>query len=352
MEEDKVDTLSSDNGHSNKDFIIGLILAISSSLFIGSSFIIKKKGLLRVARSSSTRAGSGGFAYLREWLWWAGLLTMAVGEASNFAAFGFVPASLVTTLGALSVLIAAVLASVMLNERLNIHGKLGCILAIIGSTVVVIHSPESPGVDNLYETGKNMLSPLFILYAGSAVSLAIYLIFWKSPKIGQTNVLVYVSICSLLGSLSVVFAKGLSIAIRLTASGNSQLLNPLAWFFLIAMATGITIQLSYLNMALDTFNTALVTPIYYVMFTTLSITSSGILYKEWTKLSIANVAGDLCGFATTICGVFLLHMFKDVNVTFSDLLSSSNKTKTSSNEPELQPSLNSPTRTLDDSATV
>ncbi len=106
MEDDKVDTLSSDNGHSNKDFIIGLILAISSSLFIGSSFIIKKKGLLRVARSSSTRAGSGGFAYLREWLWWAGLLTMAVGEASNFAAFGFVPASLVTTLGALSVLIA------------------------------------------------------------------------------------------------------------------------------------------------------------------------------------------------------------------------------------------------------
>ena len=294
-------------------------------------------------------------------------------------------------------LCSAVLASVMLNERLNIHGKLGCILAIIGSTVVVIHSPESPGVDNLYETGQNMLSPckcallthkvlfvntctknyllgsgencckiiitnnvfityhsfaVFILYAGSAVSLAIYLIFWKSPKIGQTNVLVYVSICSLLGSLSVVFAKGLSIAIRLTASGNSQLLNPLAWFFLIAMATGITIQLSYLNMALDTFNTALVTPIYYVMFTTLSITSSGILYKEWTKLSIANVAGDLCGFATTICGVFLLHMFKDVNVTFSDLLSSSNKTKTSSNEPELQPSLNSPTRTLDDSATV
>ncbi len=179
--------------------------------------------------------------------------------------------------------------------------------------------------------------------------------FWLSPKIGQTNVLVYVTICSLLGSLSVVFAKGLSIAIRLTVSGNSQLSNPLAWFFLIAMFTGITIQLSYLNMALDTFNTALVTPIYYVMFTTLSITSSGILYKEWTKLSIANVAGDLCGFVTTISGVFLLHMFKDVNVTFSDLLSSSNKTKTGSNdepEPGLQPPLISPTRTLDDEDTV
>lgn len=106
MDGDKIDTLSSDGGQSSKEFIIGLTLAISSSAFIGSSFIIKKKGLLRVARSSSSRAGSGGYAYLKEWLWWAGLITMGVGEAANFAAFGFVPASLVTTLGALSVLLA------------------------------------------------------------------------------------------------------------------------------------------------------------------------------------------------------------------------------------------------------
>ncbi len=106
MDDKTIDALSSDNGHSNKDFIIGLTLAISSSLFIGASYIIKKKGLLRVSRSSSSRAGSGGYAYLKEWLWWAGLITMGIGESANFAAFGFVPASLVTTLGALSVLIS------------------------------------------------------------------------------------------------------------------------------------------------------------------------------------------------------------------------------------------------------
>ena len=41
--------LSSDNIH-------GLILAVSSSIFIGSSFIIKKKGLMK-AGASGTRAG-------------------------------------------------------------------------------------------------------------------------------------------------------------------------------------------------------------------------------------------------------------------------------------------------------
>ena len=32
----------------SKDFFIGLALAISSSIFIGASFIFKKKGLLRL----------------------------------------------------------------------------------------------------------------------------------------------------------------------------------------------------------------------------------------------------------------------------------------------------------------
>ena len=41
----------------NKDFWIGFSLAVSSSIFIGTSFIVKKKGLLRVARSSNQRAG-------------------------------------------------------------------------------------------------------------------------------------------------------------------------------------------------------------------------------------------------------------------------------------------------------
>lgn len=48
---------------------------------------------------------------------------VAVGEAANFAAYAFAPASLVTPLGALSVLISAVLASKYLNEKLNLLGK-------------------------------------------------------------------------------------------------------------------------------------------------------------------------------------------------------------------------------------
>ena len=38
-------------------------------------------------------------------------------------------------------------------------------------------------------------------------------------------------------------------------------------------------QVDYLNKALDLFNTAIVSPIYYVMFTLLTITASIIMFQ-------------------------------------------------------------------------
>jgi hypothetical protein len=78
-------------------FYIGLGLAVSSSIFIGTSFILKKKALLRLAATGTgNRAGllfcilfnefsfllfsllilgAGGYGYLRDWMWWAGVTT-------------------------------------------------------------------------------------------------------------------------------------------------------------------------------------------------------------------------------------------------------------------------------------
>ena len=46
--------------------------------------------------------------------------------------------------------------------------------------------------------------------------------------------------------------------------------------------------MNYLNKALDTFNTAVVSPIYYVCFTTMTITASAILFNGW-----GNAAAEL-----------------------------------------------------------
>jgi magnesium transporter len=67
--------------YTDQDFYIGLGLAVASSFFIGSSFIIKKKGLIRLS-NHGIRAGAGGFGYLKDWIWWAGLICS---EYENFS---------------------------------------------------------------------------------------------------------------------------------------------------------------------------------------------------------------------------------------------------------------------------
>lgn len=63
-----------DDLYTQTDFYIGLTLAVSSSIFIGSSFIIKKIGLIRLNKHGSVRASAGGYGYLKDWIWWAGLI--------------------------------------------------------------------------------------------------------------------------------------------------------------------------------------------------------------------------------------------------------------------------------------
>jgi len=312
-------TMSHDETEDYSDYYKGLGLALSSCIFIGTSFIVKKKGLLKVARNSSSRAGEGGYAYLKEWMWWTGLITMIVGEAANFTAYAFAPAILVTPLGALSVLVSAVLASIMLKERLNLHGKVGCFLCIVGSTVLVIHAPPEENVNNMEGLMVKLKDPLFIIYTILVMAASCFLALYVSPKHGTKNVLVYVSICSLTGSLTVMACKGLGISLKQTLGGESQLHNPVCWMLLIGGALCIVVQMNYLNKALDIFNTSIVTPIYYVMFTTCTIIASAILYKEWAEMNAKNALGSICGFLTIICGVFLLHAFRDIKFTISDL---------------------------------
>ncbi|XP_055364500.1 magnesium transporter NIPA2 isoform X1 [Betta splendens] len=310
-------TMGQDKG--KYDFYIGLGLAISSSIFIGGSFILKKKGLLRLARKGSMRAGQGGHAYLKEWLWWAGLLSMGAGEAANFAAYAFAPATLVTPLGALSVLVSAVLSSYFLTERLNLHGKLGCLLSILGSTTMVIHAPQEEEINSLEHMAKKLVDPGFLVFATLVIIVALIFIFVVGPRHGQTNILVYITICSVIGALSVSCVKGLGIAIKELIAGKSVLRNPLAWFLLLALVACVSTQINYLNKALDIFNTSLVTPIYYVFFTTSVLTCSAILFKEWEHMGTDDVIGTLSGFLTIIVGIFLLHAFKDINVSLATL---------------------------------
>ncbi|KAM3227545.1 hypothetical protein ACQJBY_054380 [Aegilops geniculata] len=266
------------------DNVRGLTLAMSSSAFIGSSFVIKKIGLKKAGDSGArARAGSGGHSYLYEPLWWLGMVTM--------------------------------LAHFILKERLHMFGVVGCILCVVGSVGIVLHAPKEREINSVEEIWHFATQPGFIVYSCVAVVGALFLIFWAVKRSGHRKMLVYIAICSLMGSLTVISVKAVAIALKLSFSESNQFIYVQTWFFIFVVIICCLVQLNYLNKALDSFNTAVVSPVYYVMFTILTILANMIMYKamiispfqDWVSQSATQIATQLCGFVTIVAGTFLLH---------------------------------------------
>ena len=115
----------------------------------------------------------------------------------------------------------------------------------------------------------------------------LYISKWTffAQKYGNRTALVYVTICSTLGSFTVMGCKDVGVAYQQTIHGHSQLQNWMTYACVAVLVICTFVQMNFLNRALNVYNTAVVTPIYYVFFTTCVIVGSIVLYKEFFTMS-------------------------------------------------------------------
>lgn len=93
------------------------------------------------------------------------------------------------------------------------------------------------------------------MYCFTVLVFSLVMIYTIAPRYGRSNPLVYISICSVVGSVSVMAIKGFGIAVKLTLAGNNQFTHPSSYVFAIVTATCIVVQMNYFNKALDLFST-------------------------------------------------------------------------------------------------
>ncbi|TFK44104.1 magnesium transporter NIPA-domain-containing protein [Crucibulum laeve] len=295
--------------------VVGIILAIASGLLIGSSFVFKKKGLLR--SQAGGHLGEG-VAYLKSPLWWLGMTMMILGELCNFAAYAFVEAIVVTPLGALSVVICAILSSFFLNEKLSFFGWLGCALCILGSTIIALNGPKEASVGQIREFQKLFLAPGFLVYASVLIIASLVIIFFFAPKYGKNSMLWYISVCSMIGGISVSVTTGLGAAIVTTAMGDNQFKFWFMYFLMAFVVITLITEVYYLNVALALFNTAMVTPTYYVIFTFFSMVTTVVLFQG-LQASATQIITLVMAFLVICLGITILQMSKVDPVQLSKL---------------------------------
>ncbi|XP_014876648.1 magnesium transporter NIPA1 isoform X2 [Poecilia latipinna] len=290
---------------------LGIAIAVISSFINGSTFVLQKKGILR--------SRDKGCSYLTDVVWCSGTLCMIIGQVGNFLAYNLAPAVIVTPLGALGVLFGAVLASWILEERLNVLGKLGCIICCCGSVVLIIHAPKAVATSR-QELEDGLSDPVFVTYILLVVLTLVALIVWVAPAHGTSNIMVYVAICSLLGSFTVPSSKGLGLVAPDVFGEGQPSVGAVALFLglLGALAVSILIQFFFINKALECFSSNIFEAIYYVTFTSTVIFASALLFKEWMGLTVTDGLAMLCGLTTVCVGVILLRISQEAVINWKE----------------------------------
>jgi hypothetical protein len=121
--------------------------------------------------------------------------------------------------------------------------------------VIVLHAPPDPEIETIEELLHLAIQPGFLFYCTCVAVFATIMIYKVAPKYGKKNPMIYLSICSTVGSVSIMAVKAFGIAVKLTMGGHNQFTHPSTYVFMIIVVVCILTQMNYFNKALSQFST-------------------------------------------------------------------------------------------------
>lgn len=148
--------------------------------------------------NSSDDEKEGDSSYLKSPYWWGGIVLMTIGEAGNFLAYGFAPASIVSPLGVVALISNCVIAPFMLKERFRVRDFFGVVVAVGGAVTVVLSANTEERKLGSHEILDAITTIEFEIYGAVTVFL-IGVLLWASPRYGNRTILVDLGLVGLFG---------------------------------------------------------------------------------------------------------------------------------------------------------
>jgi drug/metabolite transporter (DMT)-like permease len=327
---------------------IGILLAVFGNIVLAIGFVIQKHAHLRhqegskgtaaetvsapsqTSESSDTSGAqpqtlgmpaSGAAAsrlardlYFVKYRSWAlGLALIAAGEVCNGLALAFTSGSRVPAIGALALVVIALLSFACLGERPSALNWAGLVVATVGVALVGVFAPMS----NTSEAALTPAEAQFlvsrapataVLSAYGAALLAMCVASAAWPAFARSHVLVFCALAAVNGAFK---QRSLKIVLQLLSEQVMQRMtgalsiwrSALFWTSLVLAVLSTVAGMYFLNKALGAFpRTAL--PVFFCLFVLLSSVSSNVVYREWTD-DMLNIAGYVSGLASVTVGCVL-----------------------------------------------
>ncbi|KAG0705505.1 magnesium transporter NIPA-domain-containing protein [Suillus ampliporus] len=246
--------------------------------------------------------------YLRSKIWWSGFILMNIGETGNFISYAFAPASVVAPLGTFALVANCFFAPLILKERFRMHDLAGILLAVIGAITVVFSTPSSDDGAPPPLTPDALIAAIsqrsFVIFAIIYLVGAVILAGLSEGNLGRRVVVVDVGLCAIFGGFTVLATKAIS---TLLTQEWAEIFTEWITYPVLAILiiTGI-LQIRFLNRALKRFDSKIVIPTQFVLFTLSAVIGSAVLYKDFQRATFHQMVTFTYGCGATFAGVFII----------------------------------------------
>jgi drug/metabolite transporter (DMT)-like permease len=242
---------------------------------------------------------------------WFGIIGIIGGEVGNLIAYGYAPAAIVTPIGAIGVLTNVLITTVFLKERIRKLNIVGMCAVVGGIVVTVYFAPKTEAVFSSDTFWNDVIASeygisYFVVFAVSAVVMISI-----NRYFGDRSVVIPVFTSSIFGSLTILSAKTFSsLFTRSVAEGfDKYFLSPVPYLAFLMMVGTCIVTMAFINTAMIKFGNCQVVPTYYALFTALSVSSVGLVFREFDCLTDAKDASlFVAGIVLAILGVSLVQV--------------------------------------------
>ncbi|KAF4667334.1 COP9 signalosome complex subunit 2 [Perkinsus chesapeaki] len=276
-------------------WIFGALLCLASCVIINLGMVIQKRSVKFSAVSRPV--------YLQP-QWLSGFTIFLLGQIVSLWSLSMAPQSMLSSLGSVSLVSNSILAPLLLGEKHTAVSLYSTGVLLAGSLLVVSCSSHQSQEYSPAALMDLFIRPQFLALTTVIVLSLGYLVLRRLRK-GQLESVYFGTLSALLGALSVLFAKCVSI---LVLGGNA--LKPvdttmrLAYILLLLLNITFSILSVYvMNLGIIRYRALDILPVYYSLAVVFQTITGGILFQEFVQLSFGQCLGLTLGVLLTCAGV-------------------------------------------------
>ncbi|KAF4739620.1 NIPA-like protein 3, partial [Perkinsus olseni] len=273
----------------------------AACVVINLGMILQKRSV-KVSRS-------GRPPYLQP-LWVGGFTVFLLGQILSLWSLSMAPQSMLSSLGSSSLVSNSILAPILLGEKHTAVSLYSTGILLAGSLLVVSCSSHVSQEFTPASLIDLFSRPQFLALSGGILALLAYL-GCRRIRTGQLESVYFGTLSALLGALSVLFAKCVSILVLggrsdgpWEDSQSSATAVRVGYAALVVLNVTFSVLSVYvMNLGIIRYRALEILPVYYSLAVVFQTVTGGVLFQEFVHLSSQQCLGLAFGVLLTCVGV-------------------------------------------------